>query len=189
MAGKKLKLNIACFKTGDSDWKRVYRPYIEGANALLKPHNMELGIPSGDPIGIPYQGPVWPDAGDPGTLRAQAHNALSQGVGIPLIFCILGDPTVFGMTIKTEDAAANNGIGWLPYILISTSMRNRAGDTIVHEMVHTTFPHRGDIHDSDPHSIFSENGNISDNVSGPEVEKRLSKIYAERLRHAYFKSA
>lgn len=188
MAGKRTILNAAFFKTADADWSRVYRFYIDGGNALLREHNMEIGVPNRDPIGIPFQGVVWPSSGDPGILRAQAHQALPQGIGVPIIFCNLGDQTIFGMTIKPDDTEANGGVGWLPYILITTSMRNRTDDTIVHEMVHTTFPHTGDIHDSDPHSIFSENGNISDLRSGPPVLKRISKKYAERLRHAYFKS-
>lgn len=189
MVGKPTLLKLVFFKTTDADWKKLYQPLIDGGNDLLKPHNMKLSFPAGDPIGIPHQGPINSRAGEPGAVRYKCHQALPVGVGIPIIFGVMEDDNIFGETFKTGNVNANGDVGWPPYCILSTKILNRTRTTLVHELIHTTLPYREgvDEHDhTDVSDVFNPAGAGSDKKDGQTIKKVLPKRWAENLRRAYF---
>lgn len=108
--------------------------------------------------------------GDPGTLRSLAHQAVPSGRGIPVIFCKrqTDDATgvsgfEFGSTIQT-DSPANDGVRWLPYILINTQIKSATNEVLLHEMIHAAYGPRQN-HDADKSSVFYAYGSQSDKVA------------------------
>ena len=128
------RLTVALFATSDANYAACMDDYIAGANSMLAKYGMSVEIfpnPAGGPRMLPYSGPVFDYAQDPATIRAQAHNALPVGRGIPVIVCKRNtDNTTtslieVGSTIQTT-SSANNGYGWPPYILINTQAKSTA---------------------------------------------------------------
>src|SRR3954454_11280851 len=135
------RLTVALFATMDADFASVLQPYLDGANAMLKPYSMAIEVfptdgTSTNPRKLSYTGAVFDAAGDPGTVRQQAHTAVPVGRGIPVIFCkrntddAKGSGFEYGSTIQTK-ADANNGVGWLPYILINTQLKSASNEVIL----------------------------------------------------------
>ena len=82
-----------------------------------------------------------------------------------MIFCRRNTDTAtsaqieLGSTIQTANTEANNGIQWLPYILINTQGKSTANEVLLHEMIHAAYganqPNKPrDPHDPDPGSCF-----------------------------------
>jgi hypothetical protein len=140
--------------------------------------------PADRPLILPYHGAVIPSAGDPGTVRNQAHQAWPNGHGIPIIFCefLSGDPA-FGLTIQDvpEDDDARGGVHWLSFCLINTNKKSDSETTVLHEMIHAAYGKRV-LHDSDPDSVFYD----ENTETGIYEIRTLTKKHAELLRHAYF---
>ena len=190
-------LTVALFTASDANYASVLPLYLSTANTLLKPHNMVMEVfPTnpGDknaPRTLPFTGAAYDGPGDPGTLRAMAHRAVPVGRGIPVIFCKRNDDDTTtdsgkegGSTILPENMETNNGIWWLPYILINTQTKSLSGETLLHEMIHAAY---GKIvrHDPSPKSVFYATGTTA--ASG-ERTRALSAPYADVLRKAYFAS-
>jgi hypothetical protein len=196
------RLTIAMFKTTDAQDGLCRAAYIAGANTMLAKYGIALELyptdPSGDPRVLPYTGAVFDTTGDPGDVRAMAHRAVPNGRGIPVIFCKRNTDTAtskqveLGSTIQTANPA-NNGIGWMPYILINTQDKSPANEVLLHEMIHAAWganqPNPGhDPHDTDPSSAFYAYGTTGTNPgprSGSPI-RQLPTIHADMLRKAYF---
>ncbi len=194
------RLTVAFFATSDADTSML-NDYVAGANTMLSNYGMALEIyptnPAGGPRTLPYTGAVFNTAGDPGTVRAMCHTAVPNGRGIPVIFCkrntddATSAATELGSTIQTADAA-NNGIGWLPYILINTQGKSSSNEVLLHEMIHAAYGAKqpkapGDPHDTDPSSTFYAYGTAStpNSLSGKPT-RNLPANHANMLRQAYF---
>jgi hypothetical protein len=178
---------VAMFATTDADWKPVHDLYISTARKVLKAHDMNLEAPS-TPIGgsmriLPFTGPVFLEPGDHAKVRYLAHQNLPVGLGIPVIFARLNTASAsqprLGLTIKTHEGVATNGVPWLPYILVNTQDVSRSGETLVHEMIHAAYEPGGRVHDKDAKSVFFEFGN-------GENERYLPVEHATALSKAYF---
>jgi len=195
------RLTIALFATSDANHGSVMNDYIAGANTMLSPHNMSLEIYPTNTAGgariLPYTGAVFDGPGDPGTVRQQAHVAVPNGRGIPVIFCKRNSDTAtsgaieLGSTIQTA-SAANNGVGWLPYILINTQGKSTSNEVLLHEIIHAAYgvnqPHKGgDPHDTDASSTFYAYGTsaTANTLSGKPV-RNLPAQHVATLRKAYF---
>ncbi|MBX6376696.1 MAG: hypothetical protein IRZ13_21020 [Acetobacteraceae bacterium] len=176
-------LRIACFVTKDAEWRNVVEHYGRTANAQLAPYGMEIGHRYGTgpivPDEINYRSDCFYKAGDPRSMRQKCHELWPNGKGIPVIVCNYpeGDGTNW-QTVKPENEDANNGVKWLPYILINARNFVASGSTLLHEMIHATGLGDAD-HDGDPASVFHAHGNSSS-------MKTLSRKHADRLRQAYF---
>jgi len=181
-----ITLRIACFVTRDAANRTLIDHYIQRANDALAPHGMRIGHRYGTGAAVPdeiaYTGDCLYQAGDPGSMRQKCHERWPVGKGVPVILCNFpqNDPAN-GCTVKPEHAEANNGVKWLPYILINSRNFVASGSTLVHEMIHTTGLSDAE-HDRDPGSIFHAHGNSA-------ATKTLSKQYAERLRKMYYAEA
>lgn len=178
-------LQVALFATASSNWQRVMQLYLNEANLHLKNYRMALDpYPTERPLILPYTGSVIAAAGDPGTVRNQAHKAWPNGRGIPIVFCefLSGDPA-FGLTIQDvpEDDDARGGVHWLPFCLINTNKKSDSETTILHEMVHAAYGKRVQ-HDSDPDSLFYD----QNTETGTYEIRTLTKKHAELLRQSYF---
>ncbi len=191
-------LTVAFFAASDANYASVLPLYLSTADTLLYPYKMKIRVfankfandPNAPRI-LPFTGPAYDGPGDPGTLRAMAHRALPVGLGIPVIFCKRNDDNSTtdggkegGSTILPENMETNNGIWWLPYILINTQTKSLSGETLLHEMIHAAY---GKIvkHDPSPKSVFYATGTTA--TSGERV-RVLSAPYADVLRKAYFGS-
>jgi hypothetical protein len=196
------RLTVALFATSDANHATHLADYVAGANTMLATHSMALEIFSTNPAGgariLPYTGAVFDSAGDPGTVRGQCHAAVPVGRGIPVIFCKRNTDTAtsaqieLGSTIQTANTEANNGIQWLPYILINTQGKSTANEVLLHEMIHAAYganqPNKPrDPHDPDPGSCFYQFGTVANapNQSGKPTRTLPSK-HADVLRKAYF---
>jgi hypothetical protein len=182
-------LTVAPFATSDAAYATMLQPYIDTANALLGPVHMRIQVfPTGGIGGAPrilaYAGAVFDGPGDSGNVRALAHGAVPNGRGIPVIFCkrqtddTHGSGFEFGSTIQTA-SEANNGIGWLPYILINTQIKSSGNEVLLHEMIHAAYGANQPPHDSEPTSVFFEYGNGQPNRS-------LPARHVDPLRRSYF---
>ena len=187
------RLTVALFTTADANSALVLQPYLDSANALLKPFDMAVevfstGGANGAPRALPYTGVVLDMPGDPGSVRQMAHAAVPNGRGIPVIFCkrqtddTRGSGFEFGSTILTS-SPVNNGVGWLPYILINTQLKSSTNEVLVHEMIHASYGESQPGHDTDPSSVFFKYG--SESAAGA-VARKLPPIHAGALRRSYF---
>jgi hypothetical protein len=195
------RLTVAFFATSDADHASVLNDYVSGANTMLSKYSMALEIfatnPAGGPRILPYTGAVFDGPGDPGTVRQQCHVAVPNGRGIPVIFCKRNTDNAssgaieLGSTIQTANPA-NNGVGWLPYILINTQGKSPANEVLLHEMIHAAYgvnqPNKGgDPHDKDSSSAFYAYGTSA--TPGPLSGKPIRNLppnHANVLRQAYF---
>jgi hypothetical protein len=198
------RLTVALFATSDANHATHLTDYVSGANTMLSPFSMALEIyptnpsnPTGARI-LPYTGAVFDSAGDPGTVRGQCHAAVPNGRGIPVIFCKRNTDTAtsaqieLGSTIQTASTEANNGVQWLPYILINTQGKSTANEVLLHEMIHAAYganqPNKPrDPHDTDPGSCFYQYGTVANapKQSGSPT-RTLPAKHADVLRKAYF---
>lgn len=191
------RLTVALFATMDADFGPVLQPYLDGANAMLKPYKMAIEVFTTDgtstsPRKLPYTGAVFDGPGDPGKVRQLAHAALPVGRGIPVIFCKrhTDDATGFGFeygsTIQTK-SEANNGVGWLPYILINTQLKSASGEVLLHELIHAAYGtgQPRPSHDTDKSSAFYAYGRNEEGKGGNPTRK-LPQNHADALRKAYF---
>lgn len=195
------RLTVALFATSDANHATHLSDYVAGANTMLSPFSMALEIYPTNPAGgariLPYTGAVFDGPGDPGSVRAQCHTAVPNGRGIPVIFCKRNTDTAtsaqieLGSTIQTANAA-NNGVQWLPYILINTQGKSTANEVLLHEMIHAAYganqPNKPrDPHDPDAGSCFYQYGTVANapNQSGKPTRTLPSK-HADVLRKAYF---
>jgi len=174
-------LTVALFATSDASYASVLQPYIDAANALLGPVQMRIDVfPTGGIGGAPrilaYTGVVFDGPGDPGNVRAQAHNAVPNGRGIPVIFCKRQTDDSRGSGFEF---GANNGVSWLPYILINTQIKSSGNEVLLHEMIHAAYGANQPPHDSEPTSVFFEYGNGQPNRS-------LPARHVDPLRRSYF---
>jgi len=190
------RLKVVFFVTSDAN-QNCIASYLDGANKMLDPYGMGIDVqpgPGGKPWVLPYQGAVFDQSGDPATIRAQCHNALPVGFGIPVIFCKRNTDDVttnlieFGSTIQTSNPT-NGGIPWPPYILINTQAQSTAGETLLHEMIHASYgenqPNKPrDPHDPDLSSTFYHDGTLK-GLGGSPIRKLPAK-HADALRKAYF---
>jgi hypothetical protein len=190
------RLTVAFFATNDATYSTHYKPYLDGANAMLKPFNMEIEVyptngTNDPPRVLAYTGPVFDGAGDPGTVRAQCHMALPNGRGIPVIFCkrqtdnTRGSGFSFGSTIRTEATEANNGVKWLPYILINTQIQSTANEVLLHELIHAAYGSNQPDHDKETSSVFYDYGTDKDGKGG-DATRKLPQKHVDVLRKAYF---
>jgi hypothetical protein len=188
------RLTIAVFATQDANYQALYKPYLDGANAMLKPFSMEVEVYSTNnsdaPRILPYTGAVFNAPGDPGTVRALAHQALPVGRGIPVIFCKrqTDDATMdadYGSTVPPEATEANGGIQWPCYILINTQVKSAVNEVLLHEMIHAAWLCKRNKHDSDKSSVFYEYGTKPNGKDGAATRK-LPPEHADALRKAYF---
>jgi hypothetical protein len=195
------RLTVALFATSDADHASCLNDYVAGANTMLAKYGMALEIyqtnPAGGPRILPYSGAVFDGPGDPGTVRQQCHVAVPNGRGIPVIFCKRNTDNAssgaieLGSTIQTKNEA-NNGVGWLPYILINTQGKSPANEVLLHEMIHAAYgenqPNKpGDPHDKDASSCFYAYGTSANGgpLSG-KATRNLPGKHADVLRKAYF---
>jgi hypothetical protein len=193
-------LTVALFATSDANHTTHMNDYIASANAMLAKQSMKLEIyptnPSGGARVLPYTGAVFDTAGDPGTVRQQCHAAVPNGRGIPVIFCKRNTDNAasggieLGSTIQTANAA-NNGVQWLPYILINTQGKSTANETLLHEMIHAAYganqPNKPrDPHDTDPGSCFYQYGTAAGVAQSGSPTRTLPVKHADVLRKAYF---
>ncbi len=179
-------LRIACFATKDAKWQNVIQHYARRANELLAPYDMQIGHRYGTgPVvadTISYTGDCFYKAGDPGSMRQKCHELWPDGKGVPVIVCNFPQyDGTNGCTVKPEHEDANNGVKWLPYILINAQNFVASGSTLLHEMIHTTGLSDAD-HDGDAGSVFHQHGNSSS-------MKSLSRKHADRLRKVYYAEA
>ena len=154
-------INVAMFTTPDANESTNLTAYLAKARHLL-PRDMRIVLfqttPGSDtPRTLPYTRSV-NDEKDGGKLRALCHQAVPQGVGIPVIFCKFFQARDLGVTVL-NGAPQNDGIGWLPYILINTRLKAWRNGTLLHELIHAAYgdfqPHPGrDPHDTDTSSVF-----------------------------------
>ena len=198
------RLTIALFATSDANYSAVMNDYMTAANTMLAPYGMSLEVFQTNPANpsapkmLSYTGPVFDGPGDPGTVRQQCHVAVPNGRGIPVIFCKRNYDTAtsgaieLGSTIQTANTEANNGIQWLPYILINTQGKSTANEVLLHEMIHAAYganqPNKPrDPHDTDRGSCFYQYGTVANapNQSGSPTRTLPSK-HADVLRKAYF---
>jgi len=195
------RLTVALFATSDANHATHLADYVAGANTMLSPFSMALEIFSTNPAGgariLPYTGAVFDSAGDPGTVRGQCHAAVPNGRGIPVIFCkrntddAASSGIELGSTIQTK-SAANDGVGWWPYVLINTQGKSTANEVLLHEMIHAAYganqPNKPrDPHDTDPGSCFYQFGTVANapKQSGSPT-RTLPAKHADALRKAYF---
>ncbi len=195
------RLTVALFATSDANHAAHLTDYVAGANAMLATHSMALEIYPTNPVGgarvLPYTGAVFDQPGDPGTVRAQCHAAVPNGRGIPVIFCKRNTDSAtsaqieLGSTIQTA-SDANNGVGWLPYILINTQGKSTANEVLLHEMIHAAYganqPNKpGNPHDKDPASCFYDYGtSATTTAQSGKPTRNLPSKHADMLRKAYF---
>jgi hypothetical protein len=187
------RLTVALFTTMDADFASVLQPYLDGANTMLAPYSMSVEVFTTDgtttPRKLPFSGPVFDLSGDPGTVRQQAHTVLPVGRGIPVIFCkrqtddSKGFGFEFGSTIQTA-SPANNGVAWLPYILINTQLKSTTNEVLLHEMIHAAYGAAQPGHDADKSSAFYEYG--SEDTKVGNTVRKLPRQHADVLRKAYF---
>ena len=198
------RLTVALFATSDANHTTHLTDYVAGANTMLATYSMALEIfatnpsnPGGARI-LPYTGAVFDTTGDPGTVRAQCHQAVPVGRGIPVIFCKRNTDTTtssqieLGSTIQTANTEANNNIGWLPYILINTQGKSTANEVLLHEMIHAAYganqPNKpGNPHDKDAGSCFYDYGtSATPTAQSGKPTRTLPAKHADVLRKAYF---
>ena len=195
------RLTVALFATSDANHAACLNDYVAGANTMLSKYGMALEIyptnPAGGPRILPYTGAVFDDPGDPGTIRQQCHVAVPNGRGIPVIFCkrntddATSGAIELGSTIQTA-SAANNGVQWLPYILINTQGKSPANEVLLHELIHAAYganqPNKPrDPHDPDASSCFYIYGtSTTPGASGGNPIRKLPSKHADVLRKAYF---
>ena len=197
------RLTVALFATSDANFAACLNDYVSGANTMLQKYGMALelfptnpGNPSAPRI-LPYTGAVFDSAEDPGTVRAQCHQAVPNGRGIPVIFCKRNtdDATSaqieLGSTIQTKNPA-NGGVQWLPYVIINTQGKSPAKEVLLHELIHAAYgenqPNKpGDPHDRDSGSCFYAYGTSANPgaLSGKPT-RTLPANHADVLRKAYF---
>ncbi|HMK85182.1 MAG TPA: hypothetical protein VK437_04405 [Steroidobacteraceae bacterium] len=184
-------LVVAFFATSDAKFSGILDPYVAGANGMLAPYEMAIETfptngSAGGPRILGYTGVVLDGPGDPGTVRAQAHNAVPQGRGIPVIFCkrqtddSRGTGFDFGATIQTN-SPVNNGIQWLPYILINTQVKSASNEVLLHELIHAAYGSNQPGHDASNTSVFFPYSSESNGT-----QRTLSAPHASALRRAYF---
>jgi hypothetical protein len=190
------QLTVAFFATSDASYSSLYKSYLDGANTMLKPFDMSIEVyptngTSDSPRKVSYTGAVIDSAGDPGKVRQLAHLALPKGRGIPVIFCkrntddaTTDSGTEFGSTIQTK-SEANDGVGWLPYVLINTQYKSSANEVLLHELIHAAYGEKQPGHDSDKSSAFYAYGSDKDGKGGNATRKLLQK-HVDVLRKAYF---
>jgi hypothetical protein len=188
------RLTVAFFATQDANYKAVYQPYLDGANAMLKPFSMEIEVfptnGTADPPRIlPYTGVVLDSAGDLGTIRALAHTALPVDRGTPVIFCKRTTDNAtrrgnFADTVHPEATEANGGVKWIAYVLINTQEKSAANEVLLHEMIHAAWLGKR-AYDKDKSSGFYEYGSDQEGKGGATTRK-LPPEHADALRKAYF---
>ncbi|HTO81534.1 MAG TPA: hypothetical protein VMQ73_04825 [Methylomirabilota bacterium] len=198
------RLTVALFATNDANYAACLNDYVSGANTMLQKYGMALELFPTNPANpaapriLPYTGAVFDSAEDPGTVRAQCHQAVPNGRGIPVIFCKRNtdDATSaqieLGSTIQTKNPA-NGGVQWLPYVIINTQGKSPANEVLLHELIHAAYgenqPNKpGDPHDRDPGSCFYGYGTSATNpgaLSGKPT-RTLPANHADVLRKAYF---
>jgi hypothetical protein len=194
------RLTVALFATSDANHTATMNDYIAGANTMLAKHSMALEIYPTNPAGgarvLSYSGAVFDGPGDPATVRQQCHVAVPNGRGIPVIFCKRNTDNAssgaieLGSTIQTKNAA-NNGVGWLPYILINTQGKSTANEVLLHEMIHAAYGEKqpnkpGDPHDKDASSCFYAYGTVAGVASSGSSTRTLPAKHVDILRKAYF---
>lgn len=187
-------LDIAVFATADAAWQDKIDYYIAGAAYHFANFSIFLNISPirpFPPVALSRTGAVHdrpPDFGDallPGDVRSDAHAALPDGHGIPVIFCRFHRSDA-GLTVFTADRGANRGVAWLNYILVNADRLNQSGAVLAHELIHAA-GYVGDIdplwdlnrHDSDPTSIMHP-------AVGPGVVPQMQERHANALRSCYF---
>lgn len=189
-------LDIAVFATADSNWQLALDAYVSGANYHLGNYDMRLNVyppRPADPVGIPLVGPFFDPPPDfdvisrrPGDLRSAAAIVLPQPHGIPVIFTKFHSTGQAGLTIYTEDRAANRNIGWLNYVLIKENTLNFDRGCLLHELIHAA-NYQGDfdpwgarlLHDTDQLSIMRPH-------PIPLVPETMYERHAQALRTSYF---
>ena len=92
--------------------------------------------------------------------------------------------------ISTKNAA-NNGVGWLPYVLINTQGKSSANEVLLHELIHAAYgenqPNKpGDPHDRDASSCFYAYGTAAGVAQSGSPMRTLPGKHADVLRKAYF---
>jgi hypothetical protein len=191
------RLTVAFFRTQDAtNYTDIYQPYLDGANAMLKPFSMSIEVyptngANDPPRVLGYTGPVFDSVGSPGDVRQLAHVALPNGRGIPVIFCkrqtddAKGFGYDYGSTIEPTNTEANGGVTWLPYVLINTQLKSVANEVLLHELIHAAYGPAQPDHDKDPSSAFYKYGSEKDGSAGNAIRKLLSK-HVDALRKAYF---
>ena len=156
------------------------------ARELLRPHGLTLvDVPGPGLVGLPVP---WPDI----TVKtlfsperfAVRKAAIGTMAGAPstvlrVILCAFDpiDP-INGITDGglLPDAAEKN----VPkFVLINTTGKNPDRGTLLHEMIHASFPGASPPHDGDPHSVYSV----------ATARDRLSNADAKRLSEAFFARA
>jgi hypothetical protein len=195
------RLTVALFATSDANHATHMNDYIAGANAMLAKHRMQLEIYQTNPNGgarvLPYTGAVFNTAGDPGTVRHQCHVAVPNGRGIPVIFCKRNTDNAasggieLGSMIPTSNKEANNGVGWLPYVLINTQGKSSSNEVLLHELIHAAYgdnqPNKPrDPHDPDSSSCFYAYGTAAGVAHSGSPTRALPPKHADALRKAYF---
>jgi len=190
-----LYVNIAMFMTRDGDDPRLRADYLGRASALIAP-GMRIKLfqtmqGSDIPLALPYAGAVNDDR-DGGKLRAMCHAAVPNGIGIPVIFCKFFQQIDLGRTVPTSDPQ-NDGIGWLPYILINTRSKGWRNGVLLHELIHAAYgdhqptprPGDPDPHDSDKGSVFGAEDTDVRQPDQPPI-LTLPPVHRHVLEHAYF---
>jgi hypothetical protein len=178
-------LRIACFAATNCQYDNVLEAYGRMGDEILKRHGMALHDRYG-PGPLAADEIRWNDSvifseGGPGALRQKCHERWPDGKGVPVIVCNLGIYAAYGYTIKPSMLDENDGVQWLPYVLINAQVLNAAGSTLIHELIHTTGLSAAD-HDGDPSSVFYE---PRSNRSG-QAHRVLFDRHAKRLRGMYY---
>ena len=92
------------------------------------------------------------------------------------------------MTVFPSDPQ-NDGVNWLPYILINTRLLSKSRAVLLHELIHAAYGEfpplpRGGVHDPDLNSVFHDCD--LDSTQDGLTQLRMPPQHIDPLKRAYF---
>lgn len=190
-----VKLNITLFQVAFVKTSPPVQRWIKTAEIILAPHNVSLDVHPGDgqPIKLNYNGGPLSAEFQYGEIRRAAHEAFDDKANpmrLPIIICEFGSGAgreAAGVTkvnhnnIPDGRVTLEDGVTWLPFVLIDANGDIPDFCTLVHEIAHAAVLK----HDSAGNDVF----NIL-NVDSADrtrfARRNINKFQLRNLAKAYF---
>jgi hypothetical protein len=161
------------------DFASFANALLARARDLLRPHGLTLvegALMTGPPV-------AWPDAVVQTQFQADRFavrkSAIAASGGDPKVLRVIVCP--FDPVDEIRGITDGGQLQGVPdvvpkFVLINSTRRNPDDGTLLHEMVHASFPGESPLHDGDEHSIYSV----------ATARDRVSRAHAEKLAGAFF---